>query len=167
MRNKTYILLRLMGMALLLAACAGPAASGPRIRVENAWARPAMVMGTVAETPEASGMSGMAGGNMGSAAYFTIVNDGAEADTLTGVKMSIAGKASLHETQTNAGVSKMVPVASLEIPAHGKVEFKPGSYHVMLEELQQELNEGDQFQLTLLFTKSGSVTLDVPVRQQP
>jgi copper(I)-binding protein len=170
-------LLGYIAILCTLAACTATAATGPKIHVENAWARPAIPMGSMTlpgTTPSASAMDGMSavsttemsGSGTGSAAYFVIVNDGSEADTLVGVTTAAAGQASLHETQINNDIAKMVPIPSLDIPAHGKVEFKPRSYHVMLEGLKQNLEEGETLQLTLLFKKSGSITVDVPVWQQ-
>ena len=150
-------------LAALICACAAPAATGPAIQIEAAWARPAavaemdgMAMGTA--------MPGMGGGAT-SAVYLTIRNDGGQADRLTGVNCIAAEHASVHETRVEQGVAKMMPVDSLEIPARGKVEFKPGGYHVMLEGLKQDLKVGDSVQVILQFEKSGAVTVNAAVRQ--
>ncbi len=154
----------------LLAACTAQADASPKIHVDQAWARPAVVMdpmSTASKTPDTQAMAGMTKNTMSSAAYFVIVNDGGGTDTLTGVTSPAASQASVHETQYKGDVAQMVPIPSLEIPAHGQVEFKPGSYHVMLEGLTQDLKEGDTIKITLQFQKSGPVTLDLPIRQQP
>ncbi len=168
-------------LVLLLASCVTPAATGPQIHVENAWARPAelSMTGTTAtpdmqsmpgmtmtETPGSmQSMSGMADNGPSSAAYFVIVNDGNQADTLTGVMSDAASQVSMHETTFQGDVAQMAPVSNLNIPAHGKVEFKPGGYHVMLEGLTQSLPEGSTLKITLQFKNSGNITLDVPIKQ--
>ncbi|MEA4909064.1 MAG: copper chaperone PCu(A)C [Chloroflexi bacterium] len=171
-------------VVLLLTACSAPTPAAPQIHVEDAWARPAAAAPMEAasqmpgmesmpgmaesETPgEMPAMDGMPSGEATSAAYFVIVNDGGESDTLVGVSSQVANDVSMHETRVENDVAQMLPVASLEIPAHERLEFQPGGYHVMLVGLTQDLNEGDNIQITLQFEKSGALTIDVPIRQEP
>jgi periplasmic copper chaperone A len=170
---------------LLLAACATPATTGPKIRVESAWARPAVVSPMVetsgtpgmqdmpgmsgSETPDTQGMSnmpGMSGSETNSAVYFVIINDGDEADTLIGVASEVASSTEMHETRIENDVAQMVPVPRVDVPAHGSIEFKPGGYHVMLVGLTQDLKEGNTLKLTLQFEKSGAISVDVPIRPE-
>jgi copper(I)-binding protein len=154
------------GICLLLAACAARAAAGPQIHVDKAWARPAMLSAPGATAaPDAQSMPGMAADGPTSAVYFVIVNDGNQADTLTGVTTDVASQASIHETQIKGDIAQMAPVPSLDIPAHGRVELKPGGYHMMLEGLKQDLQEGMTIKIALQFKNSGMITLDVPVKQ--
>jgi periplasmic copper chaperone A len=173
-----------LAVLLILAACATPAATGPKIQVESAWARPAdanpmaangtpeaqdMSGMTGSETPDVQGMANMPGMSMNgtnSAAYFVITNDGDEADTLIGAKSEVASSTEMHETRIENDVAQMVPIARVDVPAHGSIEFKPGGYHVMLVGLTQDLKVGDTLKLTLQFEKSGEITLDVPIRQE-
>ena len=170
---------------LSLTACATPATAGPKIHVESAWARPAdagpmaetggapgmqdMSGMSGSETPNPQGMSdmpGMSGSGTNSAAYFVIMNDGDEADTLIGVTSEVASSTEMHETRIENDVAQMVPVPRVDVPAHGSIEFKPGGYHVMLLGLTQDLKEGNTLKLALQFEKSGAITLDVPIRQE-
>ena len=59
----------------------------------------------------------------------------------------------------------MQPVARLEIPAGGSVELKPGSYHIMLIGLKQDLKAGDTIEITLTFEKAGEVKVTAEVRE--
>jgi copper(I)-binding protein len=148
----------------LTACTASPPAKGAQIRISNAWARPAS-----AGSAEADTMPGMSGGDtagMNSAIYFTITNDGAEGDTLIGASTPAAHEVSLHRTTMQNDIAQMLPVARVDIPAGGRVEFKPRDYHVMLMGLNQDLKEGQTFKLTLRFEKTGEITLDVPVQQE-
>ena len=52
----------------------------------------------------------------------------------------------------------------LEIPAEGKVELKPGGYHIMLIGIKQDLNVNDEFAVDLEFKESAPMTVDVMVR---
>jgi copper(I)-binding protein len=161
-------LISILAASVVLSACA---TAGPKVRVENAWARPAAASSMnegsgTAGMQDMSGMSGMSGSETTSAVYFVIVNEGGEADTLIGATTDVANQAEIHETQIVGDVAEMAPVPRVDIPAHGRIEFKPGGYHVMLVGLTRDLKEGETLKLTLRFEKSGAITLDVPIQQE-
>lgn len=58
----------------------------------------------------------------------------------------------------------MAKVPSIDVPAGGSVELKPGSYHVMLIGLNRELRNGDKFSLSLSFQSGATSTVQVEVR---
>ncbi len=179
-------------LAAGLAACATPAkapsapaadgaaASGAAIAVTGAWARPTakMAMGEATATPEATmgqemtkteamggGMHGMDGPV--SAIYMVIENTGAQAETLVAVDTSVARVNEIHETkEMENGMMGMQPVqGGLQIPANGSVTLKPGSFHIMLMNLRQDLTPGQNITLTLTFQSGAQLTLDVPVKE--
>ena len=45
----------------------------------------------------------------------------------------------------DGGVMKMRAVPALDVPSGGKVELKPGGYHVMLLDLKQPLRSATRF----------------------
>ena len=161
-------LLVFCGAMLMLTACTTSTVTGPKIHVESAWARPAAVgsMDMTSSTPEMQNMPGECLGVKRTAVYFVIVNDGGEMDTLVGAASDVATSAEVHETQIENDVAKMIPITHVDIPAHGRIEFKPLSYHMMLVGLTQDLKEGESIKVTLFFEKSGTITLDVPIRQE-
>lgn len=126
-----------IALLALLAACSQKPAE-PQIKVDDVWAR--------AVAP---------GQSMG-AAYMTIANDGDAADTLKSIKVSVSPMTEIHQTTTKDGVSSMAPTGPLEIPAHGKVELKPGGTHAMMMGMTVEMKAGDRFFVDLTFEKSGS-----------
>jgi copper(I)-binding protein len=96
--------------------------------------------------------------------YFTIVNHGSAADRLVSITAGISAKAEVHEMAVKDGVMTMRPVeGGVEIPAGGKVELKPGGYHLMLIGLKQPAKQGESFPATLTFEKAGSVTVEFQV----
>lgn len=97
-----------------------------------------------------------------SSLYFTIRNDGAASDTLVGV-VTAPGRATLHTVETVEGRSSMQPVARLPIPPRSRVRLEPGSYHVMLTQLPAPLRVGDSVRLSVVFSRSDTLTLVVPV----
>jgi copper(I)-binding protein len=50
------------------------------------------------------------------------------------------------------------------VPANGEVVLKPGSYHLMLMDLKQSLNEGEHFSGVLTFEKAGPITVVFDVK---
>ncbi|MHA1151617.1 MAG: copper chaperone PCu(A)C [Alphaproteobacteria bacterium] len=128
-----------------LAAAADLAAG--ELRVEQAWARASATQ------------SAKAG-----AAYFTLVNLGAEPDRLIGVATPLTRKAGLHNHVMDQGMMKMLPVAAIEISPGEPTVLRPGGLHVMLMGLKAPLIEGETFTLTLTFEKAGPVEIEVTIQ---
>lgn len=96
--------------------------------------------------------------------YLTVTNHGAAPDRLVSVSSGISAKAELHEMAVKDGVMTMRPLeGGLEVPAGGKVELKPGSYHLMFIGLKQLPKEGEEFSATLTFEKAGPVEVEFAV----
>jgi periplasmic copper chaperone A len=166
-----------------LGACSGPGAnSGPTaspgagVTVTGAWVR---------NSPAVAGAV---------AGYFVVSNGGAAADSLLSASTPIAKTVQLHKTVVigsaapsassagmggvgsampsaassagtgSGGMMGMVPVDRVDIPAGGSVEFKPGSYHLMIMELTGTLTVGQTVDLTLVFEKAGTITVKAEVR---
>jgi len=96
-------------------------------------------------------------------AFFVVANAGATSDTLISVASPAASSAEIHQMAMDGGVMKMRSVPALDIPSGGKLELKPGGYHVMLLDLKQPLKAGDKVPLTLTFQNAGSIIVSVDV----
>ncbi len=143
------VLAVLMLASLLLSACGG--SKGPEIVIKDPWARPSPKMAS----------SG--------AAYMIIENKGKEDDALIGAEGDVSDAVEIHEMVVDENnVMHMKPVEGqrLVIPAKGKVELKPGGYHIMLIGLKHQLKEGEVVHLTLKFEKSGEMQVDAPVKMK-
>lgn len=102
------------------------------------------------------------------ALYMEIRNNGAQADTLTGVKTALAPTVELHATLNEDGVMKMRRVENgVEVPAGGAVKFEPGGLHVMLVGLTEPLKEGARYPVTLMFQKAGEIAAEIAVEKGP
>ena len=97
------------------------------------------------------------------AAYISLMNHGAEADTLLSAATPAAETVEIHTTETVDGVMKMRAAGPLEIPAMGTLAMKPGGYHLMLMGLKAPLAKGSEIEITLTFAKAGDVKVTVPV----
>ena len=106
--------------------------------------------------------SPMAAGN--GAVFLTIVNPTAAPDRSVSVSSPVAAAAEIHETVDDNGVMRMVPQPDgFEIPAHGAVELAPGGKHIMLLNLTQQLQPGQEIEVTLTFEYAPPISLTVPV----
>lgn len=98
------------------------------------------------------------------AGYMSIKNTGTEPDVLTGASTPVAGKVEVHQMTMDNGVMRMRPLPSgLEIKPGETVTLKPGSFHLMLENLKQPIQSGKKFKATLTFAKAGPVDVDFSV----
>ena len=129
-----------------ITACNQNEKNDDQMIIKAAWARPALM------------------GNP-SAVYFQIENRNNETDRLISVESQIAEFNEIHLSSMQDGTMKMMKQDFVEIKANQKLEFKPMSYHVMLINLNQDLNPGDQFEISLFFEKSGEKTISVEVKE--
>ena len=138
------ILFALILTSLLLTACG--ANMPDEVAAKDFWAR-----------------AGMKDGN--SAAYMLVQNGTDADDELIGASSDAAQAVELHLSQMKAdGTMEMIQQQSIALPAGGKTELKPGSYHVMLIGLTRDLEAGDEISLTLKFKNRADLTLTVPVK---
>ena len=115
------------GLAVL-ALCATAAMA--QTTVKDAWVR-----GTVAQQ-KATG------------AFMQITS--AQGGKLLSVRSPAAGIVEIHEMSMNGDVMKMHAIPHLDLPAGKAVDLQPGSYHVMMMDLKQQLKAGDSVPLTLV-----------------
>lgn len=107
--------------------------------------------------------SGMKDGN--SAGYMMLTNYTDANVTLVGASSEVAAAVEIHlSSMGDDGVMQMAQQESVEIPAGRALELKPGSYHIMLIGLTQDLSAGDEVTLTLHFDGYDDVTVTIPVQ---
>jgi len=99
-----------------------------------------------------------------SSAYLLIENKGSTPDRLLTVTYSRAKEVQIHEMKMEGDKMMMRQLTSLEIPANGSVELKPGGYHLMMMGVQEPIKEGEQVKMTLQFEKAGKVDLIFPAQ---
>lgn len=118
------------------------------IEIADAWARPGRINGV-------------------SAIYMNVLNGSADTDTLISLSSSIAGLVELHETyELDNDMMGMREAENPVFPGRGVVSMKPGGFHIMLMQLNQVLNEGDEVNLILNFALAGEISVTVPVQSQ-
>ncbi len=134
-----------LGLAVLVAAplpCAAAAANA--LSVSDPWLR------TIIPSRPA-------------AAYFTLSNMTGKAQSLVGAASPACGMLMLHRSVNVNGVEKMVMQKSVPVPAHGKVTFAPGGYHLMCMSPSKDVMVGHSVPITLKFGDGTSLTTNFPV----
>ena len=106
--------------------------TGNNVEIKDAWLR--------------TGAKGL-----NSALYFKIENNSETPDTLYKVSSSIAKHIQMHETYKKNDMMGMREIKNLEVKSNSSIEFKPGSYHIMLMDLNKDLKPGDEINFTLYF----------------
>lgn len=162
-----------------LAACGddeGTDGSGAAIEVSGAWARTSPAMADAG------------------AAYMVISSADGATIVSASVDPDVAAVAELHEVVPAEGAMEdmadgemadgemadgemdhggmdgemamtMREVPSVEVPAGGTVVFEPGGYHVMLLELPDPLETGEEFDVTLTLDDDTEIVVPVTVSE--
>ena len=108
----------------------------------------------------------MAPPGMANTGAFMVIKNADDKDhKLVKAESPVAKAVELHNHINEGGVMKMRPVKDVEIKAKGEAVLKPGSLHVMLIGLKQELKEGDNVSITLTFEDGSSKKVEAPVRK--
>lgn len=152
MRSFRLLAPALAATAILLAACgnqASPAASDTQaeaVTVTDAWVK-----------ATTDGMTG---------AFGVLTNDGTTDATVVKATSDVAPRVEIHEVVMADGEMVMQPKeGGIVVPAGGSATLEPGGDHIMLMELGQPLEPGDELILTLEMA-DGS-TLDVTAVAKP
>ena len=93
------------------------------------------------------------------AAYVSVKNDGAAADTLVSATTPLADALQLHSMSTAGGIMRMRPATGgLAISSGGTLDLVPGGpYHFMLIRPKHPLKPGERVPATLTFARAGAV----------
>jgi hypothetical protein len=97
--------------------------------------------------------------------FMVITNAGKAEDKLVSASTPVAAEVQLHTMTMDGGVMRMRQVeGGIVVPAKGKLELKPGSFHVMFMGLKRPLAKGERFPVTLRFQKAGTIKVDFAVQ---
>ncbi len=103
-------------------------------------------------------------GAMVFAAYLTIDNHTATAQTLTGASSPQFDSVEIHRTEIKNGVASMSAEPRIAIAAHGTLSFAPNGYHLMLIGPRKALHTGDHVELRVWFAGQPAQVIRAPVR---
>ena len=72
----------------------------------------------------------------------------------------------IHEMSMSGGMMKMREIEKLVVPANGKVELKPGGYHLMLIKPKKPFKKGDTLMVTLHTADGQSQAVKMEVKER-
>lgn len=121
---------------------------GDRIAIKDAW---------IQEGPPSQKIT---------AGFMVIENHGSAEIALLSASTDVAGVVELHKMELDDGMMRMKRVDSINVPAGGMVELKPGGFHLMVIDLKKELKEGDDVKVTLQFSGAIQKIVSVPVKKR-
>jgi len=98
------------------------------------------------------------------AGYFRIENSGGHDAVLIGAQAEGFGRVMLHTHTTTGGMSAMVHVDKVTVPAGGSFDFAPGGHHLMLEKPTIDLKVGTQHTVVLWFEENRALSVQCDVR---
>jgi len=99
------------------------------------------------------------------AGYMSVTNHTKTDDTLISVTSPMSDRVEIHTHLNEDGVMKMRQVQGVDIKAGETVEFKPGSYHLMMFGVSMTDGQED-VSVTLNYENAPSVTMIIPVEGQ-
>jgi copper(I)-binding protein len=100
------------------------------------------------------------------AAFMLIENHNSAEISLLSASTDAARVVELHKMELEDGMMSMRKVDSINVPAGGMIELKPGGYHLMLIGLNKALKEGEDVKVTLRFSNDIRKTITVPVKKR-
>ena len=81
------------------------------------------------------------------------------------VETELAKVVEMHNVKKTDGMMSMFPVPFIPVPARGEQNLKPGSYHIMLINLNQTPRIGEEYKLLLHFKHAGIVKVSAYVKE--
>lgn len=101
-----------------------------------------------------------------SAAYFVYQNKFDKPDTLISVSSEVSSLTQIHESyKSEDGMMGMREQKEVVISSGEKLIFKQGGLHIMLIDLQEDLNSGDSVAVELEWKVAGRVSKKLLVQQ--
>jgi copper(I)-binding protein len=138
-------------ISLLIAFVARTQAQTPTVKAGQLSISDTFTRSTVAGQKNAGG-------------FLTIQNEG-NLDKLLSAKSNVSASMEIHEMKMDGNVMQMRQINSLDIPSKGKLELKPGGYHLMFIDIKSPLKAGESVDVQLTFEKAGKVNVKLPIQE--
>lgn len=124
------------------------ALAGPQVVVRDAW---------IADAPPNAPVR---------AGYLQLQNTGNTTLTVQDVSSDDFANIELHKTEVEDGMARMVAIKHLSIAAGETVQFKPGSYHLMLFTPRRKLKPGDEVTMQIRFSNKMTTSFTAKVKKR-
>ena len=98
------------------------------------------------------------------AMYMQLKNNSTKDHNLIKIESDISNMIEIHTHTNNNGVMQMGQVESIPVAANTIAEAKPGSYHVMIMGLKQDLKLGEKVGFDLIFKDGSNKSITAEVK---
>jgi len=98
-----------------------------------------------------------------SSSYMIIENKGEKTVTLLGANSKISPRIEIHQHSMSDGMMRMRQLDSIDINAKERIVLQPSGLHLMLFDVKKPLKAQQKVELTLNFSNTPSVIIQVPV----
>ena len=137
---------RLLVISLVLILVLVGCKDNEGVEISDVWARP-----------------GIEGGNSG--VFFLVKNHTDEEIKIVSADSDISNYVEVHKSYKVDDVMKMEKQDFVVVGAGAELAFKPGSYHIMVIDLLNDLNVGYEFEVTIQFENQPEQTIQVTVTE--
>ncbi len=100
-----------------------------------------------------------------SAVFMQLKNLDDRTASVVSASSPVSDAVELHTHINDNGVMRMRKIPRIELPGSQTVELKPGGLHVMLLGLREDLQIGQQVEVTLRFNDGSEKKLEAPVQR--
>lgn len=147
---KTFSLIALAVSTTMLAGCGGQETSGKPLNVVSGH----IVMGATPDRPAVG--------------YFR-VQGGPQPVQLVAVTADLAQRVEMHENIKENNMVMMQEIASADVPAKGRLEFKRGGKHLMIWNINPSAVRAGRLPMQFLFTNNNNkrILFDMVIKPAP
>ncbi len=95
--------------------------------------------------------------------YMTVKNESDSIERIIEAYASSASRSELHQQAKTGDPESLQELDSIDVPAGGKLDLKPGAYHIVLFGMPGTLNVGDRIPLQIEFEFAGRANIEAVV----
>jgi periplasmic copper chaperone A len=95
-------------------------------------------------------------GQKNTSVYISVFNNTKENHVIKSVSTSLSKISEFHTSTMKDNINKMIKLEEIIIPANSSFFFQPGKKHIMVMNIKNKLNDGDEFDLEFTL-ENGSI----------
>ncbi|MDH5471496.1 MAG: copper chaperone PCu(A)C [Gammaproteobacteria bacterium] len=99
------------------------------------------------------------------AAFMSIENSSKRDIEIISISSRDFDRIEMHLSKEDNGIARMIPQATLTIPANGKLTLEHGSYHLMLYKPRRPLKDGDTSELVIKLDSGDSFKVEFTIEK--
>ena len=131
--------------------------------IQNSWSNDFIINDIVINKPW---IKSIHSGQKVTSGYLDIINNSKSDDVLLSFESNFAKNNQIHSMNIQNDVMKMKHLKSgLLIKKKSKISLKPGGFHLMFSDINEELKNKKYLYIKLNFEKNGSIEIPVQIKK--